>query len=614
MRSSSIRAIFQKLLAPPTGQRCTPRRIAINSMVEHCGYCQLLKSCVFQLTKSHPSVLLLFFEKSEGWLRVSGSDYKNKLWDFVIYTPNKSRLIPHLNGRGPRLGSCHLDNSVSFINKQLSTCPVQHESCKSRASPLPTRVIYIGSSSSGVRLVDSKGMVEKYIALSHCWGGEQPMRTTSTNLVDMKNNIALENMPIVFQQAISVARKLGVNYIWIDSLCIIQDSQSDWELESSQMCYYYENAHLTIATATSPTPNVPFLDHWDSKWDPIELQLVTRRGSEPLLAQRIPDTTQDEGVLFTRGWTMQESAMSSRTIYFTPTGLIWECIQHVVPHRFASTKLELERLGFSRALHQLRSGLTDGRDEIWAGWEKFVTWYSRRELTFPGDKLPALSGIASRVYEITKSRYLAGIWQDSLPSSLFWVRSINQGSTVPLPDVYVAPSWSWASTFCVVEVPIYRNFQKIESAITILETECHVPGLNPFGRVSNGHIKLRGQIGEAVLTCERSYPDTRYKISGPEGRWYLEVDSTLISTDGVVSRAKRGQTVSDFSTKVHYLYLGSTISTWKHEVGDRMEHYIMVLGRSKDKDGCYCRLGMATLRNDFPFERNEDLCREITIV
>ena len=99
-----------------------------------------------------------------------------------------------------------------------------------------------------------------YVALSHCWGKHQPLRTLTSNYPTLtQDGIRLSQLSPVFRDAVRVCHRLGVEFLWIDSLCIIQDSKEDWERESARMCDYYENALFTISAASSPDGSVPFL-------------------------------------------------------------------------------------------------------------------------------------------------------------------------------------------------------------------------------------------------------------------------------------------------------------------------------------------------------------------
>jgi Heterokaryon incompatibility protein (HET) len=118
---------------------------------------------------------------------------------------------------------------------------------------LPTRVIDVGlpEASTEPRLIISNGRDGAYITLSHCWGvpdpSKPPLLTTAANLSAMIKEIPLESMPLNYRDAVVTTRKLSFRYLWIDSLCIIQDSVEDWEAESAKMGEVYQNAQLTIA-------------------------------------------------------------------------------------------------------------------------------------------------------------------------------------------------------------------------------------------------------------------------------------------------------------------------------------------------------------------------------
>ncbi|KAK3338708.1 heterokaryon incompatibility protein-domain-containing protein, partial [Neurospora tetraspora] len=120
---------------------------------------------------------------------------------------------------------------------------------------LPSRILDVGSAdSSVVRLVKTTTETPSgsYVALSHCWGppDKQPLKTTCDTLEDyIRHGIPLACLPQTFADAVWVTRVLGIRYLWIDSLCIIQDSLSDWEVESQKMGPIYEGATLTLGAA-----------------------------------------------------------------------------------------------------------------------------------------------------------------------------------------------------------------------------------------------------------------------------------------------------------------------------------------------------------------------------
>ncbi|ETS87123.1 hypothetical protein PFICI_00951 [Pestalotiopsis fici W106-1] len=411
-------------------------------------------------------------------------------------------------------------------------------------------------------------------------------------------------LPAVFQQAISIARKLRVQYIWIDSLCIVQDNKQDWELESSKMCDYYENSYLTIATAASPNCDVPFLRPKEEKWRPVKFALGGKeKNGETINAQRSPYTPKEQGILFTRAWAWQEAALSSRTIYFTPSELIWECREHVLPQRYLPDLDISEKLEFSKRLSMIETMTFDG-DNISHLWDlvgTLVSAYSSRRLTVPTDKLPALSGVASRIQKMTNSRYVAGLWEDNLIYDLCW--SIHFQPLQYVPPTYVAPSWSWASITQAAYAEISQTRVIFESQFTVLETHTEVDGLNPFGRVSKGHVLVRGRCAYVELGCDNPFQTQGYTISrldDKEDKCAFLPDCVLQATldpsgDSILSRARNGQDVSKFKVEALCLYLG--VSTLRNEL-DIRTRYGLILGPSEEEGGSFCRLGFVFFHGD----------------
>jgi len=228
-----------------------------------------------------------------------------------------------------------LDTSIDFIQGEMHKCSQEHDDCTMTPDPpLPKRVIAIDQPS--LRLVEPEGLVGRYATLSHCWGGFQPLKTTQENLADMLAAIPEDRLPVVFTEAILLARRLGIPYLWIDSLCIIQGSQEDWEVESAKMCDYYSNGWLNIAAGSSSNHSVSLLRVRDPCWSPVTLSLA----GFDFLARRIPAPADrsHEGPLFSRAWAWQESALARRTMSFTNNNLVWACREGVSQHTYDGTE------------------------------------------------------------------------------------------------------------------------------------------------------------------------------------------------------------------------------------------------------------------------------------
>lgn len=148
-----------------------------------------------------------------------------------------------------------------FLQQCLATCLETHEKCQSRQVTdwYPDRLLYCGD--DGLRLIDTclEAPSGRYIAVSHCWGQHLPFRTTTASLSQLQRHVLWDELPWVFRDAITTAHQLGVQYIWIDSLCIIQDDRRDWARNSYMMGDVYRNALLTIGVVMSPDSRSPFL-------------------------------------------------------------------------------------------------------------------------------------------------------------------------------------------------------------------------------------------------------------------------------------------------------------------------------------------------------------------
>lgn len=120
-------------------------------------------------------------------------------------------------------------------------------------SKLPTRVLEIDGDKHDfqLRLVEAGGLHGRYIALSHCWGTDRHIVTNRANLQSHKLMVGFGQLPKTFQDAVIFARALGIHYLWIDSLCIVQDDVQDWKNEAGKMASVYRDAYCTIAATGS---------------------------------------------------------------------------------------------------------------------------------------------------------------------------------------------------------------------------------------------------------------------------------------------------------------------------------------------------------------------------
>ncbi|KAH6868752.1 heterokaryon incompatibility protein-domain-containing protein, partial [Alternaria rosae] len=264
-----------------------------------------------------------------------------------------------------------------------------------------------------IRLIDTGNKRERYACLSHCWGGQYPLRTTKKpdTLSDHLENIEEQDLPKTFRDAIKVIVELGIRFIWIDSLCIVQDDDKDWQVQSAQMASIYANSTLTIAASASSGPHeglfrvaAPDLIGWSiSNFPDIRARKPLQHDSE-----RLP--------LLERGWVFQERLLSPRVLHFTDHELIWECMEHL---DCECQRLENPTAHFWSVSKQLCHPdrwrlLKDDHSEITDVWMRLIMDYFQLALSKPDDIFPAISGIAKSFGEATGWDYFAGMWKQTM--------------------------------------------------------------------------------------------------------------------------------------------------------------------------------------------------------
>ena len=150
---------------------------------------------------------------------------------------------------------------IRWRHEQSGSVSLTHDLCKWLSTPhLSTRLLYVGTvRRPELRLVSRGGLGEspdiRYLALSHCWGGDIQFKLETRNLDSMRVGININALTRNFRDAVAMSGRLHVSHLWIDSLCILQDSIDDWIAESSVMGQVYANAYCVIsATASESSP------------------------------------------------------------------------------------------------------------------------------------------------------------------------------------------------------------------------------------------------------------------------------------------------------------------------------------------------------------------------
>jgi hypothetical protein len=278
------------------------------------------------------------------------------------------------------------------------------------------------------------------------------------------------------QEAIFVTRKLGVRYLWIDCLCIIQGLHADFERECAMMGQVYQNAYCTIA-ATSAESGEDGLFGERNWMEYTPCTLAIKLETDPAEDDPAEDSVQhvdpcaglnsrkvnisphlprwreeaEAGPLQKRAWYLQERELSPRIIHFSHYQLVWEC-------RMSQGSEAVEGLHCSDAPARIFDEFVLSGETIsfsFARWYSLLEDFSRRNITHSSDRLPAIEGLAQEVRRRHGYMYVAGLWKEDLIHGLLWTalrgndKNTNAKALIRVVPS-AAPSWSWAS----VEGPV----------------------------------------------------------------------------------------------------------------------------------------------------------------
>lgn len=409
----------------------------------------------------------------------------------------------------------------------LKACYTSHSKCPKLAeAPLPTRVIDVGSKTVKPRLVISGGLPGKWVALSHCWGPDkasQPLKTELATIDQHCRELSFDSLPASFKDAVTITRFLGIQYLWIDSLCIVQDSAEDWLAESAFMGGVYKDAVFTIGAEDAGSSREGIFGSCDLGRKERKTSLIKTSahsssiGKESELYLRVhfgPTIDDRRGILGTRGWTLQEEILSPRMIQFTTRGTTWRCLESSFIEEFPETPGLHEyniKLPLPDCYLSSFQGL-DGKSSALPYWYGTVTArYQSRNLTFYSDTLPAIAGIAKELQPyIGNGQYKAGLWLDDFHRALLWLPLRIMGEEVgpSRHPKYIAPSWSWASLDlrqCGEQTRtanIYTGMVEndLQPLANILQVDIKNVDDDPFGQVISASLVLEGEM-HSVCRC-----------------------------------------------------------------------------------------------------------------
>ncbi|OCL14334.1 HET-domain-containing protein [Glonium stellatum] len=488
------------------------------------------------------------------------------------------------------------------IKQWLGDCDKEHVGfCSNlrQSSESPFRLIRIMSNSE-LQLSSGAPNGIKYAALSYSWGTKiladdeksivSAGMTTRTNLENRSESFQLSELPATLQDAILLVRRVGLEYIWIDSVCIVQDYENneDFSREAPKMHKYYGNAYFTLCVCS----NLKVTDRLLTTREAFSYSTSPCRLSVRWLS--IFDTPLNDmrahSPLATRAWTLQEERLSPRVLYWTPQRMYWSCSQR---QRTESTSQEesihpslkdrphFESLSGSpqRFLLFCRQGEAQ---RLHQEWLDIVESYTRRDITKDADRFSALAGLASRYQSSVKGdKYIAGLWQKTFAEDLAW--SVDWCADFPSCEREAAPpSWSWASLPKCTATTLKHEFVKskeFELLGSIPEADTRGTDENPV--VQGAEVKqarVRGRLrpfwssearlqpwsnssrtvnGKEVYSFAEMPEQSIYSVDMSRGR-VLTYEARRLEVLGQLDYLQDVQRVAEGQLQLHALELGAT--------------------------------------------------------
>ncbi|KAK3305013.1 heterokaryon incompatibility protein-domain-containing protein [Chaetomium strumarium] len=342
---------------------------------------------------------------------------------------------------------------MRWAKRMLEDCEAHHEICKaSRMATgpwLPTRLVFLGKPGHNPRLVEAPEMrLEpsslplRYTTLSHRWGKTHPLKLTMENRCQFSNGIPCQDIPKTFADAMEITRFLGLEYIWIDSLCIIQGDERDWERECARMADVYRHGYCNIAALEAADSHGGCFSAWDpTLLSPIVVESKWRNQNSRHWGhftehRDYPIAEFETAPVHLRGWVLQERLLSRRALHFGRKAITWECKERLSAELDGDTACSIPFDQESRRIPHSYFGAVghtelsqeEARDLVQAWFMGVVPQYTAAGLTYQTDKYMAISALAREVHRklnLNTGRkpeveYLAGHWSLDLEHHLLW--------------------------------------------------------------------------------------------------------------------------------------------------------------------------------------------------
>ena len=358
---------------------------------------------------------------------------------------------------------------LTLAKHWVRRCREEHQRCSTASASAmkvqPARLLQLAGSASHPRVLlvtlEVESEVPEYLALSYSWGknSSQTTRLLMSNVEFFSTSgITFATLPPTIRDAISTTLSMGFRYLWIDALCIIQDSpdQADWKAEAGKMGGVYRNAVCSVAAlgcrgndeplfrARNPLCDRPcIVPGTNGKWRISNTAHYFFREHEQYGLSAAP--------LHARAWVVQERISSIRTLFFGESGIFWERIETTASEPDPDGVLGPPGVNLKNHIDQvLRS------EQEWAKrysafrsrWPIILEQYSLCNLTMQSDKLIAIQGIVNLIGDGIGWHSHQGLWMNMLEAQLAWKSNVSERIDLSESGGRAGngmPSWSWAS-------------------------------------------------------------------------------------------------------------------------------------------------------------------------
>ena len=419
--------------------------------------------------------------------------------------------------------------SMSIIREWINRCDNTHRHPPPKHRSRPTRLIEIGGHNGKTSRLCSPECSVKFAALSYRWGPGKQSETTKENVGERFKKLMTSEFPKTLQDAIQVARGLGLEYIWIDRICIVQDDEEEWANEASLMADIYASAYVVLSATATEDSKDGFLR---KRLEPLVIRYAQHgQPDREVRARQIEShdcrryAMKHEYTLFLRGWCMQERFLARRIIHFLPDEILFECEHERECECGAASKEESmkRRHGHGyRAFANLRAA-PEMTESFASEWMEIVHGYSKMELTYGQDSLPALSGVAACMEHLKPGKYIAGLWQHHIVYQLGWYVNTSPATRrwkYPEDVDILGPTFSWSSH--VHGICFDDPLGDVQYICTLESFQAQPATSNPYGPVLHASLCLSGWV------VPGGYLVMRYLTHGIDGnirRIFVYLDS-----------------------------------------------------------------------------------------